>query len=42
VGRDHAPWLAREKGELGMAALRALFHAFDPDGRMNPGKLVTP
>lgn len=42
VGRDHAPWLAREKGELGMAALRALFREFDPDGRMNPGKLVTP
>lgn len=42
VGRDHAPWLAHEKGELGMTALRALFHAFDPDGRMNPGKLVTP
>jgi alkyldihydroxyacetonephosphate synthase len=42
VGRDHAPWLAHEKGELGMAALRTLFAAFDPDGRMNPGKLVTP
>ncbi|WP_322399775.1 FAD-binding oxidoreductase [Massilia luteola] len=42
VGRDHAPWLAHEKGELGMAALRALFTHFDPDGRMNPGKLVTP
>ena len=42
VGRDHAPWLAHEKGELGMTALGALFRAFDPDGRMNPGKLVTP
>ena len=42
VGRDHAPWLAHEKGELGMTALRALFREFDPDGRMNPGKLVTP
>jgi alkyldihydroxyacetonephosphate synthase len=42
VGRDHAPWLAYEKGELGMAALRTLFREFDPDGRMNPGKLVTP
>jgi alkyldihydroxyacetonephosphate synthase len=42
VGRDHAPWLAHEKGELGMAALRTLFTQFDPDGRMNPGKLVTP
>jgi alkyldihydroxyacetonephosphate synthase len=41
VGTDHAPWLARKR-ELGMAALRALFRQFDPDGRMNPGKLVTP
>ena len=23
-------------------ALRTLFREFDPDGRMNPGKLVTP
>jgi alkyldihydroxyacetonephosphate synthase len=42
VGIDHAPWLAHEKGELGMAALRALFARFDPDGCMNPGKLVQP
>jgi alkyldihydroxyacetonephosphate synthase len=31
-----------EKGQLGMEALRALFRQFDPDGCMNPGKLVTP
>jgi len=42
VGADHAPWLAAEKGELGLAAMRALFRAFDPEGRMNPGKLVLP
>jgi alkyldihydroxyacetonephosphate synthase len=42
VGTDHAPWLAFEKGELGLSAMRALFRHFDPDGRMNPGKLVTP
>jgi alkyldihydroxyacetonephosphate synthase len=42
VGTDHAPWLAHEKGELGLSAMRALFRHFDPDGRMNPGKLVTP
>jgi alkyldihydroxyacetonephosphate synthase len=40
VGTDHAPWLAAEKGELGLEAMRALFARFDPDGRMNPGKLV--
>jgi alkyldihydroxyacetonephosphate synthase len=42
VGVDHAPWLGLEKGELGLSAMRALFAHFDPDGRMNPGKLVTP
>lgn len=42
VGVDHAPWLAAEKGELGLGAMRALFHHFDPEGRMNPGKLVAP
>jgi alkyldihydroxyacetonephosphate synthase len=29
-----------EKGQLGMDALRALFRQFDPDGCMNPGKLL--
>jgi alkyldihydroxyacetonephosphate synthase len=42
VGVDHAPWLGAEKGELGLAAMRSLFAHFDPDGRMNPGKLVMP
>ena len=42
VGTDHAPYLAAEKGELGIAAMRALFHHFDPQGRMNPGKLLLP
>ena len=42
VGTDHAPWLQAEKGRLGIDALRALFRQFDPDGCMNPGKLVTP
>ena len=40
VGSDHAPWLEAEKGALGLDAMRALFRRFDPDGRMNPGKLV--
>ncbi|GAB3382870.1 FAD-binding oxidoreductase [Massilia agri] len=42
VGVDHAPWLELEKGELGMKAMAALFRQFDPDGRMNPGKLLAP
>lgn len=40
VGVDHAPYLVREKGELGVGAIRALATHFDPDRRMNPGKLL--
>ncbi len=40
VGLDHMPYLAAEKGELGLAALQHTFHCFDPDGLMNPGKLL--
>jgi alkyldihydroxyacetonephosphate synthase len=40
VGVDHLPYLIAEKGELGLAAIKALCRQFDPDGIMNPGKLV--
>jgi alkyldihydroxyacetonephosphate synthase len=40
VGEDHAPYLMQEKGELGVRVLRGLCAQFDPDGIMNPGKLV--
>jgi alkyldihydroxyacetonephosphate synthase len=40
VGRDHAPWLGRELGELGVDVLRAVKSRLDPTGIMNPGKLV--
>jgi len=40
VGRDHAPYLAAEKGPLGMATLAATLRSFDPDGRMAPGVLL--
>ncbi len=40
VGRDHAPWLKCEKGEQGMAALKALTGYFDPEARLNPGCLL--
>jgi alkyldihydroxyacetonephosphate synthase len=39
VGTDHAPYLAAEKGELGMSAIRQLCQQFDPETIMNPGKL---
>ena len=40
VGRDHAPWLKYEKGEQGMAALKALTGYLDPEARLNPGCLL--
>ena len=40
VGVDHAPYLAAEKGPLGMAALRSIVRTFDPEGLMNPGVLL--
>lgn len=40
VGTDHAPYLAAEKGDLGISAMQDLFRHFDPQGLMNPGKLV--
>jgi alkyldihydroxyacetonephosphate synthase len=40
VGTDHAPWLPREKGEIGFRLLRALKRELDPDGILNPGKLL--
>jgi alkyldihydroxyacetonephosphate synthase len=40
VGLDHAPYLTAEKGALGMDMLRALCKSMDPDGMMNPGKLI--
>jgi len=42
VGLDHAPYLEAEKGPLGISAMRSLFRHFDPDGMLNPGKLVGP
>ena len=40
VGRDHAPYMGAEVGELGLEALRAVKQRLDPAGVMNPGKLL--
>lgn len=40
VGLDHRAYLPAEKGELGMAVLHDLVARFDPDGIMNPGKML--
>jgi alkyldihydroxyacetonephosphate synthase len=42
IGRDHAPWMPREVGDTGLAALRAVKDRLDPAGIMNPGKLFPP
>lgn len=40
VGLDHKPYLTAEKGELALQALKAGLTTFDPDGLMNPDKLL--
>jgi alkyldihydroxyacetonephosphate synthase len=40
VGRDHAPWLERELGPLGIGVLDAAKVRLDPAGVMNPGVLL--
>jgi alkyldihydroxyacetonephosphate synthase len=40
VGRDHIPYLAPEKGPLGMLLINDLCVRCDPEGIMNPGKLI--
>jgi alkyldihydroxyacetonephosphate synthase len=41
VGVDHAPYLSGEIGALGLEVLGAVKKTLDPDGIMNPGKLIT-
>jgi alkyldihydroxyacetonephosphate synthase len=40
VGRDHAPWLREEIGQVSVKALRDLKQSLDPDETMNPGILL--
>jgi alkyldihydroxyacetonephosphate synthase len=40
IGLDHRPYLAAEKSEPGIELIRAMCKQLDPDGMMNPGKLV--
>jgi alkyldihydroxyacetonephosphate synthase len=40
IGRDHAPFMLAEVGEVGVEALRAVKQRLDPAGVMNPGKLL--
>lgn len=40
VGVDHAPYLAAEIGALGIDVLTAVKRELDPNGVLNPGKLI--
>ena len=40
VGKDHAPYLAVEKGELGMKVLENIAAHFDANQQLNPGTLL--
>jgi alkyldihydroxyacetonephosphate synthase len=40
VGRDHARWMPREVGVVGLDLIRAAKERLDPRGVMNPGKLL--
>jgi alkyldihydroxyacetonephosphate synthase len=39
VGEDHAPYMAIEKGDVAIGAIRKVADYFDPDEQLNPGKL---
>lgn len=40
VGTDHLPYLPFEKGPLGLSALQNFARTIDPEGILNPGKLM--
>ena len=40
VGKDHAPYLRTEKGELGMSVLKSLSQHFDQEQLLNPGTML--
>ena len=40
VGHDHVPYLAAEKGQLGIQVTRDMLKSLDPEQRMNPGVLL--
>lgn len=40
IGTDHRPWMARYVGQDGARLLTALKSTLDPNGVMNPGKLI--
>jgi alkyldihydroxyacetonephosphate synthase len=41
VGYEHLPWLEQDVSVAGVKAIQGLKRGLDPDGVMNPGKLVS-
>ena len=39
IGVAKVPWLVRDRGEVAVAAMRAIKAAWDPSGILNPGVL---
>jgi glycolate oxidase len=42
IGRMKGAWLAAEVGEVGLSVHRAIKHALDPAGILNPGSMFSP
>ncbi len=40
VGTDHQPWMQQEKGSVASALLHAVKQELDPQGTLNPGKML--
>lgn len=40
VGKDHAPYLLKEKSPLGMRLISTMLNDFDPEQRLNPNVLI--
>lgn len=40
IGYEHAPWMAREVGDISLRAIEAVKKVMDPADVMNPGKLL--
>jgi len=40
TGTDHLPWMAQEKGPVAYGMLKSLKNELDPEGILNPGKLI--
>ncbi|MEC9331202.1 MAG: FAD-linked oxidase C-terminal domain-containing protein, partial [Verrucomicrobiota bacterium] len=40
VGTEHLPWVEQDLSSTGLKAVKALKDGLDPNGIMNPGKII--